>query len=530
MKPFRAVVRGASHPLAAALLALAGTSLHPRPVEAQEGGQVIELTLERMVQLTMSSSFRVRQLNLEVRRDQYNLQAEQARLKSRVDMDLTIPAFALTSEPKWNSDLQKNEIIQENTRRWEGELSVRQPVILFGYPTNGYLSLNNRIYRYTQIDDSGEADTNYYNRYYISYTQPLFQPNSLKNSLEGAELNLEGTQLGFFGDVIEIVNGVSEVYLDLLEENYRRDIRQGMVNHLERALGSARILASADPTRSIDVDQIQVELANAREQVQSSESSIRLEYASVKRELGLRDADSVALVPLFHLEPVPVDLEEAIRYGIELTPRMRQLDISLRQSEIRLEEARGRGGFRMNLNMSYGRERRDEIFDKLWVDPDNSYTVNVTAFLPVWDWGERKARLASSAIGIEQARIRIEEAEIQIESTVRNEVLNVRDRESRTLAMRENMELAQGVSETSFQRYRDGAISASDLILTLRREMDTAGNFLESYLGWRGALRRLRQLTYYDFEQGMPVLEWFREEGWVARNGLGGVLPNLRPN
>ncbi len=38
----------------------------------------------------------------------------------------------------------------------------------------------------------------------------------------------------------------------------------------------------------------------------------------------------------------------------------------------------------MNLNMSYGRERRDEEFNNLWVDPDNSYTVDVTADIPLW--------------------------------------------------------------------------------------------------------------------------------------------------
>jgi len=32
-------------------------------------------------------------------------------------------------------------------------LSVVQPVILLGYPTNGYLSLNNRMYRYTQYEE-----------------------------------------------------------------------------------------------------------------------------------------------------------------------------------------------------------------------------------------------------------------------------------------------------------------------------------------------------------------------------------------
>ncbi len=97
---------------------------------AQEPPQVIDLTLERMVDLTLSTSYQIRRLNLGIERDQHNLHAEQAGLKSSVDLDLTIPRFNLTSEPKWNSELQKDEIVQENTRRWEGELSVSQPVIL----------------------------------------------------------------------------------------------------------------------------------------------------------------------------------------------------------------------------------------------------------------------------------------------------------------------------------------------------------------------------------------------------------------
>ncbi len=499
------------------------------PLVAQEGRQVIDLTLERMVELSLSSSYQIRRLNLEIQRDQFNLQSQQARLRSSVDMDLTIPAFSLTSEPKWNSDLQKDEIIQENTRRWEGEISVRQPVMLFGYPTDGYLSFNNRMYRYNQIDDDGNSDVNYYNRYYIRYTQPLFQPNGLKNDLEQAELSLEGTQLEFYGDVIDIVDNVTEDYFDLFEEHYGRSINQELVANLERALGVAQGLAQADSTRAIDVDQFQVELANAREQVQSSESSIRLEAASVKRSLGLNDADSIAIDQAFQLEPVPIDMDEAVRYAMELTPRMRQLDISLRNSEIRLEGTKSRGGFRMDVSTSYGRERRDEVFDRLWVDPDNSYTVDVDAYLPIWDWGERKARIASSRIGIDQTRLRIEEAEIQIVSSVRNEVMNVQDRESRTMAMRENMKLAGDVSEISFQRYQAGAISAVELILSLLRGSDTAENFLDAYLGWRSSLRRLQQMTYWDFERQMPVLDRFGVEARLPTNGILSLRPN-KPN
>lgn len=494
----------------------------PRP----EGPRAVhQLTLENMVNLTMSNSYTVRRLNLEVERDRHNLRAERARLRSSADLELTIPAFRLTSEPKWNSDLQKDQIIQENTRRWEGELSIRQPVVLFGYPTNGYLSINNRMYRYNQIDDEGDSYVSYYNRYYISYTQPLFQPNSLKNSLEQAELNLEDTQLDFNRDIINIVSGVSDGYHSLFSQYYRKTLRQEMVADLERALGIAQDLAQRDSARVIDIDQIQVELANAREQLQSTESSIRLSESFVKREYGFAEDDSLVFDPVFQLDPIPIDMDDAVRYAQSLTPRMRQMDIDLRSQEIRLDRTKSRGGFRMDLSMSYGRERRDEIFDHIWVDPDNSYTVNVRTFLPVWDWGGRKAMIQSSEIGIEQTLLRMEQTELEIVSSVRNEVLNVLDRESRTLAMRTNLELARGVSDSSFLRYREGAISALDLLLGLRRKTDTAENFVDAYVSWKGSLNRLQRETYYNFERDRPVLDWFRDEGWVPENGFGGPLP-----
>jgi hypothetical protein len=102
---------------------------------------------------------------------------------------------------------------------------------------------------------------------------------------------------------------------------------------------------------------------------------------------------------------------------------------------------------------------------------------------------------------------------------VRNEVLNVRDRESRTLAMRDNLDLARGVTETSFQRYQSGSITALDLVLSLRREADTAENFLDTYLGWRESLRRLQEMTYFDFEGGVPVLERFGIQDRMPGNG-----------
>ena len=133
--------------------------------------------------------------------------------------------------------------------------------------------------------------------------------------------------------------------------------------------------------------------------------------------------------------------------------------------------------------------------------------IDVNAYLPIWDWGQRSASIASSRIGLDQVQLRIEQAEQQIRSQVQNQVTNVEEFEARTIAMEGNLALANDLSVSSIDLYREGSISALELIQSFQRESDTASNFLDAYLGWRRALLRIQQLTFYDFETMLPVLE-----------------------
>ena len=148
-------------------------------------------------------------------------------------------------------------------------------------------------------------------------TSPSSSRTRLKNNLEQAEMNLEDTQLDYYRDVVNIVLGggggfrggrgdfgggsfrfvisVADGYYNLLTQYQTRTIRQELVANLERALGLAQTLAGADSARAMDLDRVRVELANARERLQSTESSIRLSLAYLKRQLGLAETDSVVL-------------------------------------------------------------------------------------------------------------------------------------------------------------------------------------------------------------------------------------------
>ena len=478
-------------------------------LSAQAAASRVDLTLEKLLELTLSNSYEVRFLNMSVQQTQLRLRAERARLRSNVSLDISAPQFTYASEPRWNSQAGLFETVREDSRHWEAQLSIRQPVILFGYPTNGYLSLNNRMYRDDQRDPDGDKEVTFYNRYYVQYTQPLFQANGLKNSLEEAELDLEGAQMEYNGDMMEMIEEVGDSYFELFENVYQQNLAAKFVTNLEAALQAAENVAAANPQRAIEPDQIRVELANAREDLQSSQSRFRIETSRMKTELNLAEETQIVISPEIAFQPVQVNVEDATRYATELTPRLRELAMNRREGEMNLDETKSRGGFRVDLEFSYGREKRDEFLRELWGEPENTYTVDVNAELPIWDWGERKARIEAERINLARTDLQIEQAEIQIVNNVTNEVRNLEELQGRVIAMQNNLQLAANISRQSLEQYRAGQISAQDLLQSLRRETDTAENYMEAYMSWRRVITQLQQMTYWDFETNQPVLRRF---------------------
>jgi outer membrane protein TolC len=207
------------------------------------------------------------------------------------------------------------------------------------------------------------------------------------------------------------------------------------------------------------------------------------------------------------VNPVPIDITQATEFALTSTPRMRQLDIRYRRNELNLDQTKGRNSFRVNLNFSYGREKIDPQFREIFGSPTNTYSIDVNASIPLWDGGARKSRIASSEISLSQTRLRIEEAEQQIVSSVENEVRNVAEYQDRALNMEQNLALASELSASTLSLYVGGSASMFEVLQTFRTEADTAENLLDAYLGWRNSLLRIQRMTYYDFELDVPVLE-----------------------
>lgn len=467
----------------------------------------IELTLDSAIEIAIANSYQVRQLQLSIERTRQWLKAERAGLRSRVYMTLDAPEFEAISDYKWNSTLQRNEIVRENTRLWQMNFSVEQPVILFGYPTNGYLSLNNRMYRYNQRN--GGDDINYYNRYYIEYEQPLFQPNRLKNDIEEAEIDLEKEEIEFVEDLVDMLDELAEDYFELVGLAFEQQKFNDQIDLLKQSREVADEIVARDSTRVIELNQIEIELANTEERLSDILSNIRIETSEMKQDLRLSEKDSVFVVPKITIDTLHVSREDALQKALTLHPSIRDNELSRREEEIELENTIGDDAFHLDLELTYGLEKSDASYRDLWESQDNSYTVSVRAFVPIWDWGQRKAEIQARKITLKKRDLYIEEERREIESEVQTDIINLREFQARAVRMQDNLRKAREISNVSLQQYSSGIIGLQELFQNFERQEETADNLFDAYLGYRFALLSLLEDTYYDFERNIPLVQRF---------------------
>ena len=471
--------------------------------------QLIHLSLDSAVDIAMKNSYRIKQLELGIRETRFWLKSERAALKSKVYMNLMTPEFDSVSDSKWNSTLGMNEIIRQNTRRWQMDLSVKQPVILLGRPTNGYLSLNNKVYRYLQ-KENGFEDVDYYNRFFIRYEQPLFRPNELKNDIEYAELNVKREELGYIRDRVNLANDISYEYYDLYELVDRSMTYSRYVDELEEIYNIAHASALQDTTQKIDEIRARVELTNAQEMLMKNLSTLRLRKLNMKQRLRIDVQDSLTVEHTVSLKPIDVDYDQALEYGYTLRPHIRLLNIEKKRREIILDNAHGWDSFHMELEVTLGFEKNDDIYRALWDKYDNSYSVSLNVYIPVWDWGRQKSNLEAQRVYVRQADLNIEENLDSIKSSLSTTLTNLTDYQQRALNLQKSVALAQEISDLSIQQYRNNKISLHGVLQIVDKQRETELNFLDAYLGYRRTLQSLKSLTYYDYEENVSLLDKFR--------------------
>ncbi len=262
---------------------------------------------------------------------------------------------------------------------------------------------------------------------------------------------------------------VSEQSLDILNENLSnlRDVLEHTKNQYESGL-----------LEKSDVDQIRMNVSKLENSRESTKRNIRVNYKMLKLQMGF-DRDKT-LVLEDSLESVLRKTEDHLlveELNPEDNPSFQLIDEQEEMKEKQVDLQKWSYAPRLSGFYSYTEKIMTTGFD---LSPNNA--AGFTLSIPIFSSGSRKAQISKAKIELDKTRrdkellkdqLRLQEEQLKYE--VKSAMENYQ-------TQKENVEVAESVYNSIYNKYKQGVVSSLDLTQANNNYLEAKSNYITSVL------------------------------------------------
>jgi outer membrane protein TolC len=467
------------------------------------GGE--ELTLERALDIAFRNSPTIRQTGYSLVASERNLMAQQAALKSQ--FSLAVTPYRTSSDRVFN-DLIADYNSQTQTRS-EATFTIRQPIKY----TDGTVFIRN-TFGWTEASSSAagsEKSSRFSNSLSINLQQPLFTYNRTKMAIQELELALENTQLAYVIQRLSIERQVTAQFLNLYYSRMSIQISQEELNNAMESLNIIQSKVEAGLSAPEELYQADITKDNSLAALENQKMEHENSLDAFKRLLGLELESLVDVSADIQKTLVEVDLGRAIDHGLENRMELRQRDIELQYAMNDLIVVGAQNEFKASLEVGFGLTGTDESLDNIFDSPNSDRLFALTFDIPLFDWGEKKHRLAASQAQIDTSRLSAEEEMKGIKSEIREAYRSFMNQKLQIEIAEKSIKNAELTYDINLERYRNGDLSSKDLQFYQLQLSQQRLSLVQALISNRLALLDLKIRTLWDFEKNRSILEDFDE-------------------
>jgi outer membrane protein TolC len=207
-------------------------------------------------------------------------------------------------------------------------------------------------------------------------------------------------------------------------------------------------------------------------------------------------------------EPISVNLEQAIENGLKNRMELRQREIDIENSQFTMIQTKAQNEFSGDLNLRLGITGDDTNLVQIYKKENtvNNPSVSISFNLPIFDWGEKKARIAAQEAAIESVQIDYEEEQKDIILSIREVYRSIQSQWNQIQIAKQNQSNAQLTYEINNERYLNGDLTGMDLNLQQQQLSNARISYTQAQINYKIALLNLKIQSLYDFEMNLPVL------------------------
>ncbi len=457
------------------------------------------LTLDKAMDIARQNSPDIQSSLYSLERSQESLNAQKAALKSQFALSLTPMDFSRSHTfDDFSSTWYTNESIGAS-----GTFTVSQPIL----PTDGTISLVNRFgWEKNTNDFSGKEDRAFVNNLYLNIAQPLFTYNRLKLQLKELELDLENSNLSYSIQKLNLEKQVTQVFYDVYMAQMSLSISEEELKNTEKSFEITKNKVDAGLAAREELYQAELNFATARSNVQNRRVTLDNYKDQFKQYIGMNINEEIGVLADVQAEPVAVDLNKAISYGLNSRMELRQREINIENSQFTLIETRSQNEFKGNMNLSIGIIGENEKLNDMYQNPTSNPALSVAFNVPLFDWGEKKSRIRAQEAVIKQQELNFDQQKIQIVVDIRQVYRNLQNLQNQIDIARQNEKNAQLTYEINLERYANGDLTGMDLNLYQTQLSQKKMAYAQSLIDYKIELLNLKIQTLFDFEANRGIV------------------------
>ncbi len=459
------------------------------------------LTMEKALEISTVSSPDLKTSLFNLQRYEQNLIAQRASLKSRFALTLNPISYSNTRAfDSRFSDWYTNQNLNSS-----GTFSISQPIIW----TDATISLNNKFgWSRSESDAGGSNKTNraYTNDLYLSITQPLFKYNQTKMNQREIELDYENAQISYALQRLNVEKNITSQFFNVYNAQNNLEISKSELKDAEANFLIIKDKVEADMSTKDEYYQAELNLASSRSTVQNRKVSLENAKDNLKKMLGLGLAEDLTVVTEIAVDSVPIDIDMAIKNALSSRLELRQREITHEQNENSLIQVKSSDSFNGSVSLSVGVTGDNEDFQKIYDNPTQSPRISVSFTVPLFDWGQRKARIKAQTIAIESQEFQTQEEIKDIEINIRSTCRNLDNLLQQISIAKQSVNNAQLTYDLNAERYRNGELTGMEMNQFQNQLSSKKIAYTGALIDYKLELLNLKILTLYDFEKKEPIM------------------------
>lgn len=458
------------------------------------------LTLESAMDIARSNSPDIRRSILNLTNSEESLKAQNAALKSNFSLNVTPFSFDQTRafdtyNSVWNTS---------KTTQSFGTFTITQPIL----PTDGTISLVNRLGWQDSYSENGRNLTpkTFSNNLYLSIAQPLFTYNRTKLTLKGLELNLENAQLNYSMQKLNLEKQVTQLFYNVYLAQMSLTISKDEFTNTQKSYEITQNKVTAGIAAKEELYQAELNFATAKSTVENAQVSLDNSKDMFKQYIGMDISEEITVMTDVAFSPIVVDMNKAIEYGLNSRMELRQHEIEVINAQFQLIRTKSLNEFRGDVALSIGLTGDNPQLQNVYETPTNQPKVAVSFNIPLYDWGEKKARIKAQEAVIETSEINLNDQKIQIKVDIRKVYRNLQNLTNQIAIAVQNEKNAQLTYEINLERYANGDLTSMDMNLFQTQLSQKKMAYAQTLIDYKIELLNLKIQSLYDFEKNEAII------------------------